>query len=130
MISAAETPPREAGHREGPSRLRYLIARREGNRLEVLTLAAEPCRETLPVFTGAGAAQDFLRCGSVGGDWRVRESTTGELVSLLVGHLPHVDRIVLDPIFGVSAGDAEPRSASKKEFVAALMGERHAAPAR
>jgi hypothetical protein len=110
--------------------LRYLIARREGNRLEVLTLAAQAYGETLPVFTGAGAARDFLRCGGVGGDWRVRESTAGELVSLLVGHLPRVDRIVLDPVFGVSAGDAEPRSASKKEFVAALMGERPAAPAR
>jgi hypothetical protein len=41
-----------------------------------------------------------------------------------VGHLPRVDRIVVDPVFGVSAGEAEPPSASKQEFVAALMGER------
>jgi hypothetical protein len=86
--------------------------------------------DTLPVFASAGAARDFLRCGGAGGDWRVRESTTGELISLLMGHLLHVDRIVLDPVFGVSTGDAEPRSASKQEFVAALMGERLAAPTR
>ena len=61
--------------------MRYLIARREGNRLEVLTPAARPRRETLPVFTGASAARDF---GGVGEDWQVRESTTGELVSLLM----------------------------------------------
>jgi hypothetical protein len=130
MLSATEASPRGAGHREGPSLLRYLIARREGNRLEVLTLAAQPCREILPVFTTAGAARDFLRSGGVGGDWRARVSTAGELVSLLVGHLPHVDRIVLDPVFGVSAGDAEPRSTSKEEFVAALLAEPLAAPAR
>jgi hypothetical protein len=128
MVSAAGISPPGAGGREGPSRLRYLIARRKGNRLEVLTLTASSSRETLPVFTGAGAARDFLRYA--GGDWRVRESTAGELVSLLVGFLPHVDRIVLDPVFGFSAGDAEPRSATREEFVAVLMGERLAARAR
>jgi hypothetical protein len=130
MVSATEASPRGAGHREGPSRSWYLIARREGNRLEVLTLAGQPHRDILPVFATAGAAWDFLRRGGAGGDWRVRESTAGELVSILVGHLPHVDRIVLDPVFGVSAGDAEPQSTSKKDFVSALLGEPLAAPAR
>jgi hypothetical protein len=130
MVSAAEASPRGAGHREGPSRSWYLIARREGNRLEVLTLAGQPHRDILPVFATAGAAWDFLRRGGVGGDWRVRESTAGELVSILVGHLPHVDRIILNPVFGVSAGDAEPQSSSKKEFVSALLGEPLGAPAR
>ena len=91
--------------------MRYLIARREGNRLEVLTLAARPRRDPLPVFTGASAARDFLRY--VGEDWQVR-STTGELVSLLMGCLPHVDRIVLDPVFGVVGGATEPRSTTKR----------------
>jgi hypothetical protein len=110
--------------------LRYLIARREGNRLEVLTLATRPRREILPVFDTAEAARAFLCSGGVGGDWWARESTAGELVSLLVGHLPRVDRIVLDPVFGVSDGEAEPRSMSKQEFVAALMAEPLAAPVR
>jgi hypothetical protein len=130
MVSATEASPRGAGHREGPSRSWYLIARREGNRLEVLTLAGQPHRDILPVFATAGAAWDFLRRGGAGGDWRVRESTAGELVSILVGHLPHVDRIILDPVFGVSAGAAEPQSPSKKEFVSVLLGEPFAAPAR
>jgi|SRR5215212_510639 hypothetical protein len=127
MISEAS---QGTGHRGGASLLRYLIARREGNRLEVLTRSTQPCREVLPVFTGAGAARDFLRRGGVGGDWWVRESTAGELVSLLVGHLPHVDSIVLDPVFGVSAGEAEPRSVGKEDFVDALIAEPLAAPAR
>ncbi len=124
MVSATGISPRGAGGHEGPSRLRYLIARREGNRLEVLTLDTRPSRETLPVFTGAGAARSFLRYA--GGDWRVRESTAGELVSLLSSCLPRVDRVALDP----AAGDAQPCSASKKEFVAALMGEPLAIPTR
>jgi hypothetical protein len=128
MLNATETSLLEAGHREGPSRSWYLIARREGNRLEVLTLAGQPRRDILPLFTTAGSARGFLRRGSVGGDWRARESTAGELVSILVGHLPHVDRVVLDPVFGVSAGDAEPQSPSKKEFVSVLLGEPLAAP--
>ena len=130
MLSATEASPRGAGHRGGPSLLRYLIARREGNRLEVLTLDAQPCREILPVFTTAGAAWDFLRSGGVGGDWRARVSTAGELVSLLVGHLPHVDLVILDPTLGIVARDAEQRSASKKEFVDTLIGEPLAAYAR
>jgi hypothetical protein len=128
MVSAAGISSRGAGGHEGPSRLRYLIARREGNRLEVLTLTTRPSKETLPVFTGAGAARSFLRYA--GGDWRVRESTAGELVSLLVGHLPRVDRIVLNPVFGVFDEGTEPRSATKEEFVASLMDERLAAAAR
>jgi hypothetical protein len=130
MLDATETSLLEAGHREGPSRSWYLIARREGSRLEVLTLAGQPRREILPLFTTAVSARDFLRRGGVGVDWWVRESTAGELVSILVGYLPHVDRVVLDPVFGVSAGDAEPQSPSKKEFVSILLGEPLAAPAR
>lgn len=127
MISAAQMAARGAAGRQGRSRLRYLIVRREGNRLEVLTLAARSRRENLPVFTDAGAARDFLR--NVGENWRVRESTNGELVSLLVGCLPHVDRIFVDPVFGVVGGATEPRSTTKVEFVAALMGEPLTAPA-
>jgi hypothetical protein len=33
----------------------------------------------------------------------VRESTTAELVSLLMGHLPRVDQIFLDPVFGAGS---------------------------
>ena len=128
MFSATEESPRGAG--QGPLRSWYLIARREGNRLEVLTLAGQPRRDIFPLFTTAGSARDFLRRGGVGGDWRVRESTAGELVSILVGYLPRVDRVLLDPVFGVSAGDEEPQSTGKKEFVSTLLGEPLAAPAR
>jgi hypothetical protein len=125
MISAEEEETRGSA-----STVRYLIARREGTRLEVLTLCAQAGGEALPVFETEGTALAFLRSGGLGGGWRVRESTAGELVSLLVGHLPRVDLVVLDPALGVVAEDAEQLSASKKEFVEALMGEPLAAYAR
>jgi hypothetical protein len=118
MISAAEESPGETVYHVGS--LRYLIARRENTGLELLTLAAKPCGEALPVFGTERAARDFLRRGGFGGDWWVRESSTGELVSLLFGYLT-VDRVALDPPSGPD--EAELPSTSKKEFIAALMGE-------
>ncbi len=119
MLDTTEVSSRRPGDPKGP-RLRYLIARREGTRLELLTLA-----ETLPVFADAEAARDYLR--RVGGDWRVRESTAGELVSLLMGHLPRVEKVALWPVFGVPAGDAQPPTTTKREFMTVLMDERFAA---
>jgi hypothetical protein len=117
MISAPEEEP---AHHERP--LRYLIARHEHNRLELLTLTATPRGETLPVFNTERAARDFLLGGGFGGGWRVRESTTGELVSLLMGHPASVDSVVLDPRPGIATpDDAERRG--KKEFIEVLMGE-------
>jgi hypothetical protein len=115
-ISRAEARPEDPAPRE--RRLRYLIARRANNRLELLTLTAATSRgEALPVFDTEWAARDFLRRGSFGGAWWVRESTTGELVSLLLGLLSRVERVALDPRPGL---DAELRS--KKEFIDALIG--------
>ena len=118
MISAEEASPGESPYHGRP--LRYLIARRENTGLELLTLAAKPCGEALPVFGTERAARDFLRRGGFGGDWWVRESTTGELVSLLFGYFT-VDRVTLDPPPGPDEADLP--STSKKEFIAVLMGE-------
>jgi hypothetical protein len=101
--------------------LRYLIARHENNRLELLTLAAISGGEVLPVFGTERAARDFLRGGGFGGSWWVRESSAGELVSLLLGHLADVDIVALDPHPGPP--DAGLQGKSKKEFIDALVGE-------
>ena len=101
--------------------LRYLIARHENNRLELLTLAAPSRGEALPVFGTEQAARDFLRSGGFGGGWLVRESTAGELVSLLLGHLADVESVALDPHPGIP--DTGLQGTSKKEFIDALMGE-------
>ena len=118
MVSRDEAPAEAAPHAGG---LRYLIARHENNRLELLTLAATPQGEVLPVFGSEGAARDFLGGGDFGGGWWVRGSTAGELVSLLLGHLADVESVALDPRPGPP--DAGLRGTSKKEFIDALVGE-------
>jgi hypothetical protein len=121
MISAPEAEPT---HHEHP--LRYLIARHENNRLELLTLSTSSDKVVLPVFGTERAARDFLLGGGFGG-WRVRESTTGELVSLLLGHPAGVDSVALDPRPGITTpDDAELRG--KKGFIEVLMGEPFEAP--
>ncbi len=76
----------------------------------------------MPVFGAAGAVRDFLHRGCLGGGWRVRESTAGELVSLLLGHPAGVDSVALDPRPGITTpDDAELRG--KKGFIEVLMGE-------
>ena len=118
MASGDEAPGEAASHEPA---LQYLIARHENNRLELLTLAATSRGEVLPVFGTERAARDFLRSAGFGGGWLVRESSAGELVSLLLGHLADVESVALDPPPG-PPGTGLPGT-SKKEFIDALMGE-------
>jgi hypothetical protein len=122
MASATEASSEEPAY--GECSLRYLIARHENNRLELLTLTATYRGEAPPIFGTERAARDFLRGGDFGGGWQVRESTAGELVSLLLGQLAGVDHVALDLRPGhVAPGAAELQSTSKKEFIDVLMGE-------
>jgi hypothetical protein len=116
MISAPEAEP---AHHERP--LRYLIARHEHNRLELLTVATSSEGEALPVFGTERAARDFLLGGGFGGGWRVRESTTGELVSLLLGHPAGVESVALDPRPGIATPD-DAELQGKKGYIEAIMG--------
>lgn len=117
MTSGDEASGEAASHERA---LRYLIARHQNNRLELLTLAATSRGEALPVFGTERAAREFLRSGGFGGGWWVRESTSGELVSLLMGHPAEIDRVALDPH---PAPDAGLPGTSKREFIDALMSE-------
>ena len=123
MTNTTEASSGETAGRTGEYSvpLRYVIARLENNRLKVLSLAAGPRGAVLPVFGTGRAAHEFLRRGGFGGGWRVRESTAGELISLLLSHLASVERVVLNPRSAVSEAGLE--STSKRDFIAALMGE-------
>jgi len=77
--------------------LGYLISRHEHNRLELFAVAAAPRGEALLIFGSDRTAQGFLLGCGLGGGWGVRETTTGELVSLLLGHLANVETVALDP---------------------------------
>ena len=99
--------------------LRYLIASQQDDRLTLLTLADTFRGRSLPVFDTVWAASEYLRLGGLVG-WRVRESTVGELVSLLLGPLAGVERVLVSPS---PDPDALERGVGKREFVAALLGE-------
>ena len=74
-----------------------MIARHRTGGMEVLRTMLAPGREALPVFSFEDEARMFLELGASGG-WRVRETTAGELTSVLCGICANVDRVVLDPI--------------------------------
>ena len=85
-------------------RSHWLLATYRLSEMEVLALRLDSGEEVLPVFSSGEAATTFLRhlprClsrrQSIGDGWYVRESTTGELTSLLFGSCRSVDHVALD----------------------------------
>ncbi|CAA9428481.1 MAG: hypothetical protein AVDCRST_MAG80-402 [uncultured Rubrobacteraceae bacterium] len=81
-----------------PRRLLWLIANHENGRIDVFTLRPDDDREVLPVFSFKEEAETFLRLGETETAWRARETTAGELISLLYGPCARVNRVALDPV--------------------------------
>jgi hypothetical protein len=82
----------------------WLIVKYCLREMQVLALRLDSGEEVLPVFSSGEAAATFLRhlprCLSqrqrIEDGWYVRESTTGELTSLLFGTCRSVDHVALD----------------------------------
>ena len=85
----------------------WLLVKSGRCRMEVLTLnGAGEC--TLPAFSGKGEAEMFLLLGKETFEqrWHVRETSAGELVSILYGPCAGVGRVALDPspeMIGINA---------------------------
>lgn len=75
----------------------WLIAKPGAGRVSVLTIGFAGGEEALPVFSDAEEAGTFLRLAAPEGDWRIRETGAGELVSILFSVGKNVRRVVLDP---------------------------------
>lgn len=103
----------------------WLIAKHENDRTEVLTTHPGSDRETLPIFSYEEEAEMFLWFGAPGASWRTRETTAGELVSLLRGPCADVGKVALDPLplFG-DAAMAGLVSLLREDIVRSLVGER------
>jgi hypothetical protein len=108
----------------------WLIATRTHGRMEVLTL--DTGGETaLPIFSFQEEGEIFLGLEATEADWYLRETTTGELVSLLLGLCARVDKVALDPLPGL--GEREILglvSTSRRHFLRHLLGEVAAHPER
>jgi hypothetical protein len=82
-----------------PGSAYWLIARNENGRLEVLPTGLAGGEEVMPVFSHEEEAKMFLRLWKVEFDaWQVRESTAGELISVLYGPCASVEHVALDPL--------------------------------
>jgi hypothetical protein len=100
--------------------------------MEVLRTILASGREALPVFSFEDEARMFLELGASGG-WRVRETTTGELTSVLFSLCANVDRVVLDPVplpGRLSEGLNEVLSIEREAFMGSLLNwQRFRSPA-
>lgn len=102
--------------------VQYLIVRNNSNRLDLLTLPTGD-GDSLPVFASERAARAFLRSNHRGEGWHVRESTAGELISLLMGHIADVNAVVLNPTSSNTGEVLMSETRSKRDFIASLMKE-------
>ncbi len=77
----------------------WLLVRNGRKGREVLTRGLlEGSRRTLPIFSFEEEAEMFLWLRRSKDGWRVRETTAGELLSMLYTVLKGVECVALDPI--------------------------------
>ena len=83
----------------------WLIAKNANGRLEFLTTVGDgDDGEALAIFSHEEEAEMFLHLGGYGDDgWHARESSTGEIVSVLYGPCLDVKGVALDPLPGMVA---------------------------
>jgi hypothetical protein len=101
----------------------WLIVTRSHGKMEVLTIDAGG-ETVLPLFSFQEEVELFLFLQAKGADWWPRETTTGELVSLLLGLCARVDTVALDPL--PRLGEREIIglvSTGRRHFVHDLLGE-------
>jgi hypothetical protein len=100
----------------------WLIATRAHGRMEVFTIDAGG-ETVLPIFSFKEEGELFLGLEATEADWWPRETTTGELVSLLLGLCARVDKVALDPSSGLGEEIVELVSTGRRYFVHHLLGE-------
>ena len=108
-------------------RSHWLITKQITNSMDVFTtyLCGDP--KALVVFSFEEEADMFLdfRLAASEGGWRVRQTSVGELVSILYGPCSDTKKVVLDPVPDVG-GEAivELLSMHRKDFLRSLLGEK------
>jgi hypothetical protein len=93
--------------------------------LEVLTVDLDGAGEALPVFSFEEEAEMFLWLQTTEDGREVRETTPGQLVSILYGPCAHVRRVMLDPLpeIGVRM-QISLLGMDRNDFVESVMGAR------
>jgi len=108
---------------------RYWVIAKDANegfgQLEVLTVDLDGTGEALPVFSFEEEAEMFLWLQRTEDGQEVRETTPGQLVSILYGPCAHVGRVMLDPLpeIGVRM-QISLLGMDRNDFVESVMGAR------
>ena len=78
--------------------------------------------QALPVFSDEGEAEMFVWLGGAfEHGWQVRDTSTGELVSILYGPCAGVGRVALDPSPGMTAETIRLVSLSRERFLSWIL---------
>jgi hypothetical protein len=93
--------------------------------LELLTVDLDGAGEALPVFSFEEEAEMFLWLQTTEEGHEVRETTPGQLVSILYGPCAHVRRVMLDPLPEIGASMLiSLLGMDRNDFVESVMGAR------
>ena len=107
-------------------RSHWLITKDITSRMDVFTTHLCDDPKALVVFSFEEEAQMFLwfRLATPGGGWRVRQTSVGELVSVLYGPCSDTRKVVLDPVPEAGRAElAELLSMPQNDFLRFLLGE-------
>ncbi len=97
MTRKLKARPTVVPPRRRPGSRWWLLSKRGVCRTEVLTMSCDGGR-ALPVFSCEGEADLFAWLGDAfENEWRAREASVGELISMLYGSCAHVRAVALDP---------------------------------
>src|SRR5215212_2034703 len=92
---------------------------------EVLTVNLDGAGEALPVFSFEEEAEMFLWLQTTEDGREVRETTPGQLVSILYGPCADVGRVMLDPLPEIGARmQISLLGMDRNDFVESVMGAR------
>jgi hypothetical protein len=107
--------------RRCPSPTFWLVVRHENRHIEVLMVGCSG-EQALPVFSGEGEAEMFVWLrGAFEDDWRVRQTSAGELVSILYGPCTGVGSVALDPSPEMAAETIRQVSVRRERFVSWIV---------
>jgi len=104
----------------------WLITKDITSRMDIFTTHLCDDRKALVVFSFEEEAQMFLdfRLAMSGGGWRVRQTSVGELVSVLYGPCSDTKKVVLDPVPKAGREElAELLSMHRNDFLRFLLGK-------
>jgi len=127
--STREGAETAGGVPRGAGRQRYWVIAKDANdRLgqpAPLTVDLDGTGEALPVFSFEEEAEMFLWLQTIEDGWEVRETTPGQLVSILYGPCADVGRVMLDPLpeIGLSM-QISLLGLDRNDFVESVMGAR------